>query len=171
MQGVMVRRGMSGASVATAPRDQIEATILAMEPAAAHTGLHWIVFAAPTAMLTLSLLMVLSGMSLEVFGVFTFLYAVGAIASACFNFAFSDFAISNNRLFMKTGFIRRSSVEVQLGAIEGIQVQQGFFGRLLGYGSVIVTGNGGWQHPYHRVSAPSIFCKRVKQIRQLSVSR
>ena len=163
VQGTMVQSGMGGALMVEARSNDFEAGVLTLEPAPIRTRLHWIVFAAPAAWLALSVPLLLSGMFFEVIGGVTFLYAVAAIASACFNYTSSSFAISGDQLFMKTGFIRRSALEIQLDAIEGLQVQQGFLGRMLGYGSIVLRGNGGWQHRYHRISAPSTFRKRVER--------
>jgi uncharacterized membrane protein YdbT with pleckstrin-like domain len=158
---------MSGASVVAAPRHELESNTRTLEPAEARMGLHWIVFAAPATCLALSVPLVLSGAIPEVVGVLAFLFAVGATASACFNFASSKVSISDNQLLMKTGFIRPSALNIQLSAIEGMQVQQSFLGRLLGYGSIILSGSGGWQHRFHRISAPSMLCARASRTQRI----
>ena len=54
-------------------------------------------------------------------------------------------------------------MEVLLSKVEGIQVDQGIFGRILGYGSIIVTGTGGIQNPFKKIKAPLEFRKRVQE--------
>ena len=49
---------------------------------------------------------------------------------------------------VKTGFIRRNSLELLLNKVEGIQVNQGILGRNLGCGSITVTGTGGSKDPF-----------------------
>lgn len=47
----------------------------------------------------------------------------------------SEFGITNKRVLIKHGFIKRISLETLLNKIEGITVQQGILGRILNYGT------------------------------------
>ena len=40
---------------------------------------------------------------------------------------------------MKQGFIRRRTLELMLGKVDSLSVEQGILGRIFGYGSVRVT--------------------------------
>lgn len=51
-------------------------------------------------------------------------------------------AITNKRLILKTGLISRNTFELQLSQVETIRVKQSVFGRLLGYGTIVVRGTG-----------------------------
>ena len=51
-------------------------------------------------------------------------------------------AITNKRLILKTGLISRNTFELQLSQVETIRVKQSIFGRLLGYGTIVVRGTG-----------------------------
>jgi uncharacterized membrane protein YdbT with pleckstrin-like domain len=62
---------------------------------------------------------------------------------------------------MKTGFIRRNSIEVLLSKTEVIQVNQGILGRMLGYGSLIISGTGGMKDPFHKIKSPLEFRTNV----------
>jgi len=75
----------------------------------------------------------------------------------------SEFAVTNKRVLIKTGFIRRNSLEVLLSKVEGIQVHQSLVGRLLNFGSIVVTGTGGSHDPYHRIAAPLGFRRAVQE--------
>jgi len=55
----------------------------------------------------------------------------------------TEFGVTNKRLIVKTGLIRRRTLELLLRQVEAIAVDQGLSGRLLGYGSVTLTGTGG----------------------------
>jgi membrane protein YdbS with pleckstrin-like domain len=50
--------------------------------------------------------------------------------------------VTNKRVIHKHGVIGRVTNEMRLAAIEAIHIQQGVMGRLLGFGSVTVTGRG-----------------------------
>ena len=50
------------------------------------------------------------------------------------------------RIFIKSGIFIRTSYELRLEMLESIQVYQGIFGRIFGYGIILVRGIGGsWQ--------------------------
>ena len=54
----------------------------------------------------------------------------------------TELAITDKRVVAKYGFIMRDTVELPLRKVESIQVKQGIFGRIFGYGTVIVSGAG-----------------------------
>lgn len=91
---------------------------------------------------------------------------------AIINYFKSEFGITNKRLVLKTGVIKRKSQETQINKIEGISVEQGIIGRLLGYGTIVVTGTGGGISRFANVSDPFTFRKRIQeQISAVEASR
>jgi uncharacterized membrane protein YdbT with pleckstrin-like domain len=66
-------------------------------------------------------------------------------------------------LLYKFGLIRRNSVEVLLTKVEGIQVNQGILGRILGFGSITITGTGGTKDLFDKISAPFEFRKMAQE--------
>jgi len=71
------------------------------------------------------------------------------------------FVITNIRVIVKVGFMRISSTEIFFNKIEGVQVEQSFIGKILGFGSVNIIGTGGTKDPIHRISNPLEFQKQV----------
>lgn len=59
-----------------------------------------------------------------------------------FLFKSLDMGITDKRVVFKKGIIGRSTDEIRLNAIETVEVEQSVFGRMLGYGTVKVTGRG-----------------------------
>lgn len=53
-----------------------------------------------------------------------------------------ELGVTSHRVVRKTGIVSRETDEVRLTAIETIDLQQSVWGRLLGFGSVRVTGRG-----------------------------
>jgi membrane protein YdbS with pleckstrin-like domain len=79
------------------------------------------------------------------------------------------FAVTNKRVFIRYGFVRQRSTEILLSQVEGISVTQGFWARLLDYGTVVIEGTGGDAEPYLRIDAPLAFRRAVQeQIEQYS---
>ena len=69
----------------------------------------------------------------------------------------SEFAVTDQRLMVKTGLIRRSTFELFLKRLEGIQVEQSIPGRILGYGTILASGTGGLQDSFSMISSPLEF--------------
>ena len=54
----------------------------------------------------------------------------------------TEIAVTNLRVIYKTGFISRSTNEMNMDKVESVQVDQSIAGRLLDYGTVTITGTG-----------------------------
>lgn len=76
----------------------------------------------------------------------------------------SEFGITNNRVIVKLGFVRRKSVEISLSKIESIIVRQTILGRIIGYGTVVVGGVGGLKEPFRFISKPITLRKIIQEI-------
>ena len=69
----------------------------------------------------------------------------------------TELAITNKRVIAKFGLVSRSTIEINLQKIESIQVNQGILGRILNYGSIVVSGAGNPQAPIPGISSPLQF--------------
>ena len=83
----------------------------------------------------------------------------------------SEFAVTERRVLIKVGVIRRHSVEILLEKVEGIGVTQTVPGRILNFGSIDVTGTGGTRETFHEISAPMEFRKQVQARVALPIQR
>jgi len=71
-----------------------------------------------------------------------------------FLFKSLDMGITDKRVVFKKGIIGRSTDEIRLNAIETVEVEQSIAGRLLGYGTVKVTGRGDAILMYRDIDQP-----------------
>lgn len=55
----------------------------------------------------------------------------------------TEMGITSKRIIKKSGVIMRDTAEIRLCKVESISVQQGFLGRIFGYGTVTIVGTGG----------------------------
>ena len=55
---------------------------------------------------------------------------------------YTELGLTNKRVICKTGIISRQSEEMKLTSIETVEIDQGVFGRILGYGNIHVSGRG-----------------------------
>jgi uncharacterized membrane protein YdbT with pleckstrin-like domain len=69
----------------------------------------------------------------------------------------TELAFTNKRVIAKFGFIKRETVELNINKIESIRVNQGIFGRIFNYGSIVIAGAGLAAAPIPGVSKPMVF--------------
>ncbi|WP_221796542.1 PH domain-containing protein [Oceanobacter mangrovi] len=55
---------------------------------------------------------------------------------------FTEQGVTNKRVIRKSGIISRKTDEMKLGAIEAIEINQGIWGRILGFGTLTISGRG-----------------------------
>lgn len=84
------------------------------------------------------------------------------IAGALIRRASTELAVTNRRVIAKFGFIRRSTVELNIAKIESVRVEQTVMGRLFNYGSVYVTGTGSTMDPIPFIANPIAFRQAVQ---------
>jgi hypothetical protein len=75
----------------------------------------------------------------------------------------TEMAVTNRRVVIKTGLASRKTIEMLLNKVESIEVTETAFGRILGYGSIVVIGTGGTPEPFHKVAHPLEFRSQVQQ--------
>ena len=62
--------------------------------------------------------------------------------------------VTNRRVVRKTGILSRETTELRLASIETIDLRQTTWGRLLGYGDVVLTGRGETAMIFSRLADP-----------------
>ena len=128
------------------------------------TNLHWLVFILPTLLLIAAIwLFSLDG---NIAKILAYILMVGVLVtglSAVIERRSSEFAVTNKRVLIKTGLIRRHSLETLLSKIESIGVDQSLLGRILGFGTIVISGTGGSKEPFHRIADPMMFRRRVQE--------
>jgi uncharacterized membrane protein YdbT with pleckstrin-like domain len=74
----------------------------------------------------------------------------------------TEVAVSNRRVLIKRGLVSRKTIEVTLSKVESVGVDESAFGRMLGYGTVIVRGTGGTAEPFSRIANPEELSRQVQ---------
>src|SRR5262245_48015594 len=92
---------------------------------------------------------------------------LGVVAIVTFGWSWlrsasSEFAVTDKRVIIKVGWIRRRTLETMLGKVEGVGVDQSLTGRLLGFGTMMVTGTGGTKEEFDRIADPLEFRRRIQ---------
>jgi Bacterial PH domain len=96
-------------------------------------------------------------------GVALFVCGVVAILLGMVRRNATEMAVTNRRVVIKTGLASRKTIEMLLNKVESIEVSETAFGRMLGYGTIVVIGTGGTPEPFHKVAHPLEFRSQVQQ--------
>lgn len=78
-------------------------------------------------------------------------------------YATSEYAVTNKRVVIKTGWIKRISLELMLDKVEGVLVDQTVLGRIFDYGAITIIGTGGTRDRFPFIPMPLNFRKEVQQ--------
>lgn len=75
-----------------------------------------------------------------------------------------EFVVTNKRIVVKTGFISRYTFEMNLNKVETVNVDQSIFGRIFGYGTIIIIGTGGTRETFATIAKPLEFRRNFQEV-------
>ncbi len=141
----------------------IDKNLLPDERVVYRARLHWITFGRPVVVLLVGLaLLFLLGADARPVGGAVVLVGLLLLVPPFVTYRTTEFGVTNKRVVIKTGFVRRHTLELLLRQVEAISVDQSLTGRLLGFGSLTLTGTGGVREVFHRVVSPLEFRRRIQ---------
>lgn len=154
----------------------IENSLLKNEKMIYFTRMHWIVFGMPVILLAATVMLSMFSPILfrgyipflnirmaSAVVLICFVAAVFSGISALIRYTTSEYGITNKRVLIKSGWIRRNSLELFIDKIEAIYVDQSIPGRILDYGTLRVVGTGGTQDPFFYIPSPLTFRKIAQE--------
>ena len=116
----------------------VKSNLLKDEQVVYETTLHWITFMSWRGLLTLFIAPLIDRLS-------------------------SEFAITDRRVIIKLGVVSRRTFEMNLSKIESVNVDQGIWARMLGYGTITLIGTGGTKETFGNISRPLEFRRQFQQ--------
>ncbi|MDR3057557.1 MAG: PH domain-containing protein [Prevotella sp.] len=125
-------------------------------------NIHWFIFIRPVLLLLIGYICYSAlptgfihwiGIILLVLGLFSLLERLSTKIG-------SLYAVTNKRLILKSGIIKRDALELMLSKCEGVRISQGVWGRIVGFGTLIVT-TGGATNSYRYVADPMRFKREI----------
>jgi membrane protein YdbS with pleckstrin-like domain len=145
----------------------VENNLLPNEQVTYWAKLHWIIYVWPMVFLLGAVAVAVGIVALGLHSGWLASAVLAGIALLAFvppwvDSLSSEFAVTNKRVLIKVGLIRRHSLELLLQKVEGIGVDQTLTGRLLGYGTITVTGTGGTRESFPMISRPLEFRRQVQ---------
>jgi uncharacterized membrane protein YdbT with pleckstrin-like domain len=135
--------------------------------------LHWIVYVVPMVALTVGFVLVsisiwpaynegrLSSVLMAFVGLGLLGYGLVMFFRAWWQHGGTELSVTNMRVIAKTGMIWRRTWEINADKIEGVNVEQSVLGRILDFGTVIVTGAGAAAAPMKNIAHPLEFRTHV----------
>jgi len=143
----------------------VKSTLVPGERVVYRAHLHWTTFLG--AGVLFALLTVVASLfavreQSQLAGFITFILGALPMGAAYVRYRTSEFAVTDKRVLIKTGLIRRDTLETLLNKVENITVKQGLLGRVLNYGTIHVTGTGSTKATFSNIAAPLEFRKQVQ---------
>jgi uncharacterized membrane protein YdbT with pleckstrin-like domain len=137
----------------------IESNLLPDENIVYKVRLHGIIFWKPLAIVVLGAIFLVIQ---PIIGMIVLAIGLLALIPPLIDYATSEFGITNKRVIIKIGFLRRRTLELLLRHVEAILVDQSVMGRIVNCGSVTLTGTGGVRETFGNISNPLEFRRRVQ---------
>lgn len=152
------------------------ATLQANERPLHHTTIHWMalmpsVFGAGLAFIFIGPVAMLASWKGFYVAWLLLLIPVGILLAAAIGVKTSELVITDRRVLIKVGFIRRHTFEMFISKIESVAVYQGMMGRIFDYGTVEIRGTGGSSEAFATIAAPLQFRDAIQLVQSDSEKR
>ena len=141
----------------------IENNLLQDEKIIYQTKVHYIIFSGPILLLILSFIILLfRDIATGYLAHVIFFLGLTSLFFALIIYLTSEFTITNKRVVIKYGFLKRVTFEMNLEKIEEIQIEQTILGRILNFGTIIIRGTGGTYQVFKGISEPIYFRNKIQ---------
>ena len=121
------------------------------------TTVSWTLFIPGIALLILAIL-IFSGLSASIWRTILLVVvgvpAIVLLVRAWFTRWTTEIAVTNSRIVLKRGFIRRHTIEMHMDKVESVDVDQSLLGRIFNYGNITVRGTGSTFEPLFMIDHP-----------------
>ncbi len=139
------------------------------------TTLHWVIFFESFSIIFTGLFFTYLGVEystqlgslsywVEYLSFFVLCFGGIKFLAELLRYSSSEFAVTSERVIIKTGILERKSLAMHLNKIESIEIEQSLTGRILGFGSIIITGTGNAESKFVLLKDPSKFRQQMQWI-------
>ena len=152
------------------------ATLQADERPLHKTTIHWMVLIVPILASIFSLIIIgpigmIASWKNQSWVWLLLVIPIAIVASAALAVKTSELVITDRRVLIKVGFIRRQTFEMFISKIESVAVTQGMLGRFFNYGTVEIRGTGGSSESFATIAAPLQFRDAIQLVQSQSERR
>ncbi len=103
---------------------------------------------------------------LGIIGVGVIIFIMAAI-----HMTVTEFAVTDRRVVLKRGWLNVHTQELAADAVEGVQLVQSIWGKLFGYGRIVVTGTGDARIVFPPMAHPIEFRRAIEATRHEAEQR
>ncbi|MFK8014798.1 MAG: PH domain-containing protein [Gammaproteobacteria bacterium] len=141
----------------------VEKNLMSGESVIETAKLHWFIFVPGVSLLAVGVwlfgLVTSTGDTTigPIFGTIAVSLAIISLIKAYILKISTELAVTSKRIIAKVGLIRRNTVELNHAKVESFNIDQSIFGRIFGFGTLIVNGTGGGKTPIPSIAAPLDF--------------
>ena len=135
------------------------------------TKLHWLIYFRAILLLTICIILAAASWYLSDNQQLRFAVGIAAIIFALLGLwsglhalirrATTELAVTDRRVIYKAGLLARHTLEMNLGKVESVTVDQTMLGRIFGYGTIIVRGTGSTLEPIPDITDPLTFRSHI----------
>lgn len=141
----------------------IQKSLLADESMLFQTKRHWVIFILPIIFTILGFVFSEQKSLLIMLGYLCFIIAIVQWVTSLILYFTSEYGLTNKRVLVKEGFIKRHSLETLLQRIAVTKVEQSLLGRILGYGNIVIHSTGGDKEILKMINKPLLFRRKVQE--------
>ena len=159
----MIERGLAhgAASTTEAAMSYVDSILEPGERVAFRTNLSWTLYAPAILLAIAAAALAIFGAGVPGFGLYAALAAAVVALAAAIKFFHvwfrrwtTEIAVTDRRVILKRGFIRRHTVEMNMQKVESVDVDQTQLGRLFDYGTVTIRGVGSTFETLRMIDSP-----------------
>ena len=123
--------------------------------------IHWYIFAYPVILLLLSAFFSSAQTGLFYYvSIFLLLSGLFQLIKRILLKMGAEYVVTNKKVILKSGILNRDALEFVLNKCEGIRINQSLMGRMLGFGSIVVT-TGGVTNKFDFITNPIKFRNEI----------
>ena len=142
----------------------VDDNLIAGERVLYRSHLHWLILVPPALLFVVwvPLAWYMAQGTWQGFAWIPLVVGIAAMLPAIFKRQSSEFAVTTSRVLVKIGVLSTRSIELFLNKVEAIAVSQSLFGKLFGYGDIVITGSGGTHEAFSMLQGPLAFRQAVQ---------
>lgn len=143
----------------------VDSNLMNDEKVVYKANIHWFIFVPGVVFFVVGIVLFGSGEESggPVFGLLAILLALFLLIKAFITKVTTELAITSKRVIAKVGLIRRNTVELNHSKVESFNIDQSIFGRIFGFGTLIVNGTGGGKTPIPSIDNPLEFRRNAME--------
>lgn len=123
--------------------------------------IHWYIFAYPVILLLLSAFFSSAQTGLFYYvSIFLLLSGLFQLIKRILLKMGAEYVVTNKKVILKSGILNRDALELVLNKCEGIRINRSLMGRMLGFGSIVVT-TGGVTNKFDFITNPIKFRNEI----------